>query len=120
MIETNEHRVCKKIHQRRELGLSKYGVGVERTDLDLYRWLQHAQDEMMDAAIYLERAMAELHGGDVEVTRAGDMLTIKLDGTLLFSVPADWRRASERWQPVHLALSALAGEVLRLRGESDG
>lgn len=117
MTETHESRVCAKIQQRREVGMRKYGVGVERTDLSLSQWLRHAQEEAMDAAVYLERAMHELRG-DAEVSRAGDMLIIRLDG-LRFSVPVDWRRADERWRPEHLALSALAGEVLRLRGEGD-
>jgi hypothetical protein len=34
----------------------KYGVTTERTDIDLVGWLNHLQEELMDATIYLERA----------------------------------------------------------------
>lgn len=36
-------------------GLQKYGVTVARTDLKLSEWLQHLQEELMDAAVYVER-----------------------------------------------------------------
>ena len=50
-----EERVIAKIENRRDVGRKKYGVTMERTDLDFLTWLQHAQDEMLDAAIYLEK-----------------------------------------------------------------
>jgi hypothetical protein len=55
-----ENRVCKLIQDRAAMGLKKYGVGVDRTDLSPLQWLQHAQDEAMDLAIYLERMKDEL------------------------------------------------------------
>ena len=39
---------------RSKKGLSKYGVGLDRGDLDTYDWLVHAQEEAMDFALYLE------------------------------------------------------------------
>lgn len=50
-----EKAVCEKITTRAEFGRKKYGVTMERTDLSKLQWLQHAQDEMMDAAIYLQK-----------------------------------------------------------------
>lgn len=47
--------VIAKIKQRSERGLSKYGVGLDRTDLTVQEWLQHAQDELLDGANYLEK-----------------------------------------------------------------
>jgi hypothetical protein len=47
--------VCEKIQKRAEFGLEKYGVTLERTDLNELDWLIHAQEEAMDLANYLER-----------------------------------------------------------------
>jgi hypothetical protein len=52
---TIESAVCRKIQARRERGLSKYGQGMERTDFTRLQWLQHAQEEAMDLAVYLEK-----------------------------------------------------------------
>jgi len=49
-----EDSVCKKIQKRAEFGLKKYGVSLERTDLSTLEWLNHAQEEAMDSAGYLE------------------------------------------------------------------
>lgn len=50
-----EEAVKEKMTDRAELGLKKYGVSMERTDLSEIDWLIHAQEEAMDLAIYLER-----------------------------------------------------------------
>ena len=53
-----EEGVIEKIRHRAEVGKNKYGVTAERTDLSLLDWMQHAQEEALDFAIYLERAMS--------------------------------------------------------------
>lgn len=40
---------------RAELGKSKYGVTLDRTDLGALDWIQHAQEELMDGILYLEK-----------------------------------------------------------------
>lgn len=50
-----EQAVIEKIIQRAELGKQKYGVTMECTDLDLAAWLQHLQDELLDAAVYTQK-----------------------------------------------------------------
>lgn len=50
-----EERVIDKIRSRAAVGESKYGVTMERTDLNLLQWLTHLQEELMDAAIYVEK-----------------------------------------------------------------
>ena len=49
-----EDAVCRKIQQRAEFGLNKYGVTLERTDYAELDWLVHAQEEAMDLCNYLE------------------------------------------------------------------
>jgi hypothetical protein len=45
---------------RSQLGIKKYGVTLDRTDLSLQDWLQHAYEETLDQANYLKRAIVEL------------------------------------------------------------
>lgn len=46
--------------ERAQKGFKKYGVTTERTDIDLFGWLQHLQEELMDATVYIERVKCEL------------------------------------------------------------
>ena len=50
-----EERVIAEITNRAERGLNKYGVSMERGDLSVAEWLQHAKEEALDLSIYLER-----------------------------------------------------------------
>jgi hypothetical protein len=54
-----EDSVIQKIRRRRAAGRKKYGTTMERSDLTRRQWLQHAQEEALDLAIYLERLMRE-------------------------------------------------------------
>jgi len=45
--------------QRSEIGKSKYGTTLDRTDLSVLDWIQHAQEEHMDAILYLEKLKQE-------------------------------------------------------------
>jgi len=51
--------VAIKHAQRANIGLQKYGVTTERTDLSYGEWLQHMQDEVMDAVVYCERLLVD-------------------------------------------------------------
>lgn len=62
-MSKHEDAVKAKIDARAALGLAKYGVTVERTDLSRLQWLQHGQDEAMDLAIYLQRLMDDEQTG---------------------------------------------------------
>lgn len=50
-----EERVIDKIRERADIGESKYGVTMERTDLTRVEWLNHLQEELLDGAIYIEK-----------------------------------------------------------------
>jgi hypothetical protein len=50
-----EEQVCFKISNRSEVGKVKYGVTMDRQDLNRLEWLKHAQEEAMDLAVYLEK-----------------------------------------------------------------
>lgn len=53
---------------RSRLGMAKYGVGVDRTDLVLRDWLQHAYEEALDLANYLKRSILEIDARGAEST----------------------------------------------------
>lgn len=48
-------RVADEIRERAEGGLSKYGVTVADAKLTRRQWLQHAKEECLDQAIYLQK-----------------------------------------------------------------
>jgi len=62
-----EDKVCEKIQKRSDVGKSKYGVTMERTDLSTIEWLTHLQEELMDAAVYVEKLLARVkHLSEIE------------------------------------------------------
>jgi hypothetical protein len=46
--------------ERSKVGIKKYGTDLDRTDLSFLDWVQHAQEEHMDAILYLEK-MKQTH-----------------------------------------------------------
>lgn len=58
--DANVEQVRAKLLLRSQIGLKKYGVTTERNDLDLIAWVQHLQEELMDAAVYAERLIGDL------------------------------------------------------------
>jgi hypothetical protein len=56
--------VRQDLSNRSELGIKKYGVTLDRTDLGLKDWLQHAYEESLDHALYLKRAIKEIENGN--------------------------------------------------------
>ena len=48
--------VIEKIKKRSDVGFKKYGVTLKDDDQPLDVWLQHIQEELMDAVNYIEKA----------------------------------------------------------------
>jgi hypothetical protein len=40
---------------RSNVGLSKYGTTLEDNNGSLYEWLNHLQEELMDASLYIQK-----------------------------------------------------------------
>jgi hypothetical protein len=53
--DTIVESVVERFKQRSKVGIEKYGVTLDRTDLTRLEWLQHAQEEAMDMILYLEK-----------------------------------------------------------------
>ena len=57
--DSNVESVIAKHRERAATGLRKYGVTTERTDLSREQWLQHLQDELLDAAVYVQALLRQ-------------------------------------------------------------
>ena len=53
--------VIEKFRSRSEVGIAKYGTTLDRTDLGVLDWIQHAQEELMDGILYLEKLKKSLN-----------------------------------------------------------
>ena len=51
--------VIKQFEERSLKGKEKYGVDLDRNDLTLLEWIEHAKQEHMDAILYLEKIKQE-------------------------------------------------------------
>ena len=51
--------IIEQFTERSLKGKEKYGVDLDRTDLDLLDWIEHAKQEHMDAILYLEKIKQE-------------------------------------------------------------
>lgn len=54
-IDSIVMNVLHKFVQRSRFGKQKYGTDLDRTDLSVLDWIKHAQEEHMDAILYLEK-----------------------------------------------------------------
>jgi len=53
--------LIEKYKQRSELGIKKYKTTLDRKDLNLLDWINHAQEEAMDLSLYLEKIKTMLN-----------------------------------------------------------
>jgi len=49
-------RVVDKFISRSDIGFKKYGVTLEQDPSHMFEWLNHLQEELMDAVLYLQKA----------------------------------------------------------------
>ena len=47
--------ILTKFVNRAKMGKDKYGTDLDRTDLNELEWINHAQEELMDGILYLEK-----------------------------------------------------------------
>lgn len=46
--------VKERLEKQTEKGIKKYGTTVNPDDYDIIGWIEHTQDELIDAIVYLE------------------------------------------------------------------
>ena len=49
------YRIAHLLKNRSESGIRKYGTTLDRTDLEVKQWIDHAIEECLDQALYLQR-----------------------------------------------------------------
>lgn len=52
--------IISKFESRAFLGKQKYGTDLDRKDLSLIEWINHSQEELMDAILYMEKLKQEI------------------------------------------------------------
>ena len=52
--------ILNKFVDRAEMGFVKYSNTLDRKDLSKLEWINHAQEELMDGILYLERLKQEI------------------------------------------------------------
>jgi len=51
--------VVDKFVERSDVGFAKYGVTLRDDPSEMFAWLNHLQEELMDAVLYLQKAKEE-------------------------------------------------------------
>jgi hypothetical protein len=52
--------VIDKFAARAKMGKEKYGVTMDRNDLEFWDWLNHFQEELMDGIVYAEKIKQQI------------------------------------------------------------
>ena len=53
-------RVVNKFDTRSQVGIDKYGTTLDENKATLVEWLNHLQEELMDATLYIQKLKSEL------------------------------------------------------------
>lgn len=105
-----EGKVIRKIRERGDAGQQKYGMTLDRHDLSMAEWMQHFQEELLDACQY-----AEVNLGKMDVVRQS--VQIAMDALL------EIQKSSQRgyWRPKSLqsALDSLALALDAIDGKKE-
>ena len=60
-VDPNVIAVSEQLHERARVGYLKYKTNTTRQDLSTLDWLQHLQEELLDAAVYIQRLKKEIN-----------------------------------------------------------
>ena len=66
MADKIVEKVLESYRKRSKTGIDKYGTTMERNDLSLLEWLNHLQEELMDATLYIEKLKDEVDKGTLD------------------------------------------------------
>jgi hypothetical protein len=53
--DTIVFKIAQMLRSRSETGIRKYGTTLDRTDLEVKQWIDHAIEECLDQALYLQK-----------------------------------------------------------------
>jgi len=60
VVDSVVESVISKIRSRSNVGIKKYNTTMDRNDLSNIDWLNHLQEELMDAIIYVEKLKSNI------------------------------------------------------------
>ena len=63
-IDPNVEAVIDIMVTRADKGYKKYGTDTTRQDLTTFNWLTHLQEELLDAAIYIEVLKGNIYAAE--------------------------------------------------------
>jgi len=75
-------KVSESVLSRAQVGLKKYGVTADRDDLTILQWVQHLQEELLDASVYLEKLKKEVATTDIPPVRKAQTDVLDINGSL--------------------------------------
>jgi hypothetical protein len=58
--DTIVFKIAQLLRSRSDTGIRKYGTTLDRTDLSVKQWIDHAIEESLDHALYLMKLKDEL------------------------------------------------------------
>lgn len=59
--------IVDKFIDRSRVGKKKYGTDLDRSDLSLEEWIEHALEEHMDAILYLQKIKSVIGGSKTKL-----------------------------------------------------
>ena len=59
--DTIVESVIEQFKERSNVGIKKYNTTLDREDLNALEWLQHLQEELMDATLYVQKLKEKLN-----------------------------------------------------------
>ena len=77
-------RVVDKFVSRSDVGFAKYGVTLQDDPSRMFEWLNHLQEELMDAVLYLQKAK-ETYTDDMQDKIIEDMDPYKISNYVKMS-----------------------------------
>jgi hypothetical protein len=72
-------RVVNKFVSRSDVGFEKYGITLQDDPSKMFEWLNHLQEELMDAVLYLQKAKETYTNDFMEKALEYSMGIIELD-----------------------------------------
>lgn len=96
--DANVERNRQMLLDRSVVGLKKYGVTTEREDLNLGQWVQHAIEEVLDLANYLQALKANIEAEENRIRKA-HLEGFQMRGEADSASPNGcvWRSPEEAW-----------------------
>ena len=72
-------KVVNKFTSRSDVGFKKYGVTLRDDPGNLFTWLNHLQEELMDGILYIERAKEEFTAAEGHAAGTGPSSSIQAE-----------------------------------------